>query len=141
MRHVKPIAKYIKREVVGVGAYSLAVLVSFAYNVGMGAFKKSSVWKYFQAGDVEKAAYRLRKWVKADGKVRRGLKLRRLTEERILMGTVHLIREKQIEKWARGQELTVEERIRNIRHSEAALQRTLDEVRKELDEKKKQLRK
>jgi len=58
-------------------------LVSFAYNVGAGAFKKSELLKKLNAGDYKGAADELPKWNKSKGEVLKGL-VRRRDEERKL---------------------------------------------------------
>lgn len=58
-------------------------LVSFAYNVGAGAFKKSDLLKKLNASDYKGAADELPKWNKSKGKVLKGL-VRRREEERKL---------------------------------------------------------
>ena len=60
--------------------------VSLAYNIGAGAFKKSSALRHFNAGDKGKAADALMMWNKAGGKVLAGL-VRRRTAERALFLT------------------------------------------------------
>lgn len=57
-----------------------SALVSFAYNVGSGAFRSSSVLKAVNAGDFEAVPRRLQLWVKAGGKVLPGLVRRRAAE-------------------------------------------------------------
>lgn len=61
-------------------------LVSFAFNVGVGAMARSSVVRHFNAGDIEKAAGAFLLWNKANGKVLPGL-TRRRREERDLFLT------------------------------------------------------
>lgn len=58
-------------------------LVSFAYNVGAGAFKKSELLKKLNAGDYKGAADEFPKWNKSKGEVLKGL-VRRRDEERKL---------------------------------------------------------
>ena len=60
--------------------------VSLAYNIGAGAFKKSSALRHFNAGDKGKAADALTMWNKVGGKVLAGL-VRRRTAERALFLT------------------------------------------------------
>jgi lysozyme len=60
--------------------------VSLAYNIGSGAFKKSSALRHFNAGETEKAADALLLWNKAGGKVLSGL-VRRRAAERVLFLT------------------------------------------------------
>lgn len=57
--------------------------VSLAYNIGPGAFKKSSALRHFNAGDKTRAADAFLLWNKAGGKVLQGLVNRR-KEERTL---------------------------------------------------------
>jgi GH24 family phage-related lysozyme (muramidase) len=60
-----------------------SALVSFAYNVGLGNFRKSSVLKAANAGDREAVARRLQLWVKAGGKTLPGLVKRRAAEAQL----------------------------------------------------------
>ncbi len=55
-------------------------MVSLAYNIGLGAFSKSTCLKRFNAGDIEGAAEALTWFNKAGGKVLRGLVRRREAE-------------------------------------------------------------
>jgi lysozyme len=55
-------------------------LVSFAYNVGVGAFRKSSVLSAVNAGEMDKVPRRLNLWVKAGGRTLPGLMKRRAAE-------------------------------------------------------------
>lgn len=55
--------------------------VSLAYNIGPGAFKKSSALRHFNAGDKERAAKSILLWNKAGGKVLKGLVRRREAEK------------------------------------------------------------
>ena len=47
---------------------SFSALVSFAYNVGLGAFKSSSVLKAVNAEEFGAVPQRLQLWVKAGGR-------------------------------------------------------------------------
>ena len=58
-------------------------MVSLAYNIGVGAFSKSTCLRRFNAGDIDGAADALTWFNKAGGKVLRGL-VRRREEERDL---------------------------------------------------------
>ena len=58
-------------------------LVSFAYNVGVGALKQSTALRKLNAGDYTGAADALTMWTKCNGKVLAGL-VRRRKEERAL---------------------------------------------------------
>jgi lysozyme len=57
-----------------------SALVSFAFNVGIGAFRGSSVLAAVNAGDFAAVPDRLQRWVKADGRVLPGLERRRKAE-------------------------------------------------------------
>lgn len=57
-----------------------SALVSFAFNVGIGAFRSSSVLKAVNAGDFGAVPDRLALWVKAKGKTLPGLVRRRAAE-------------------------------------------------------------
>ena len=61
-------------------------LVSFAYNVGVGALKQSTALRKLNAGDYTGAADALTMWTKCNGKVLAGL-VRRRKEERALFLT------------------------------------------------------
>lgn len=57
-----------------------AALVSFAFNVGVGAFKKSTLLKKLNAGDFSSVPSELARWNKVGGKVSAGLANRRAAE-------------------------------------------------------------
>jgi lysozyme len=57
-----------------------SALVSFAFNVGAGAFRRSSVLKAVNEGRFEAVPHRLMLWVKADGRRLEGLARRRKAE-------------------------------------------------------------
>jgi hypothetical protein len=63
-----------------VSAEQFSALVSFAFNVGIGAFRRSSVLKAVNAGDFTAVPERLKLWVKADGRRLEGLVRRRAAE-------------------------------------------------------------
>lgn len=62
-----------------------AAYVSLAYNIGPGAFKKSSTLRHFNACDKERAAKNILLWNKAGGKVLRGLVRRREAERALFL--------------------------------------------------------
>lgn len=62
--------------------------VSLAYNIGPGAFKKSSALRFFNAGDKEGAAKAILFWSKAGGKVLKGLTRRREAEFKLFLTPV-----------------------------------------------------
>lgn len=55
-------------------------LVSFAFNIGTGAFAKSTLLKKLNAGDYAAVPQELARWVKNDGKTMAGLVTRRASE-------------------------------------------------------------
>lgn len=57
-----------------------AAILSFAYNLGLGALKASTLRKRINAGRWSDAKEELKKWNKAGGRVLRGLVLRREAE-------------------------------------------------------------
>ncbi|KAA0015513.1 lysozyme [Salinicola corii] len=64
-----------------------AALGSFVFNVGGGAFARSTLLKKLNAGDIVGACNQLPRWVYADGKRLRGLVTRRAEERTLcLMG-------------------------------------------------------
>lgn len=62
-----------------------SALVSFAYNVGVGALAKSTLLRKFNAGDIEGAANEFLRWNKAAGKVLAGLTRRREAERDLFL--------------------------------------------------------
>jgi lysozyme len=61
-------------------------LVAFSYNVGSGAFCRSTLVRKLNAGDYEGACKELLRWNRAGGKVVRGLVNRREQEYKLCMG-------------------------------------------------------
>ena len=64
--------------------------VCFAFNVGVGGFKKSSVLKAHNRGDYQAAARAFGMWVKAGGKVFTGLTRRRAAEASLYLEPVDI---------------------------------------------------
>ena len=62
-------------------------LVSFAYNVGLGAFRNSTLLRKLNDGDYEGAAEQFGRWYKAGGKIMQGLVKRRWTRSRRWSGS------------------------------------------------------
>ena len=60
-------------------------LTSFTYNVGVGAFKGSTLLRRLNSGDYEGASKELLRWNKVDGKVVRGLSNRREDERQLFV--------------------------------------------------------
>ena len=62
-----------------------AALTSFAYNVGVGNFKRSTLLRKLNAGDTIGACNELTRWVFARGKYLKGLMRRREAERALCM--------------------------------------------------------
>ncbi|EKZ9178159.1 lysozyme [Vibrio vulnificus] len=60
-----------------------AALYSFTYNVGVGAFSRSTLLKKLNAGETTQACEELKRWVYAGGKKWKGLMSRREIEEEV----------------------------------------------------------
>jgi lysozyme len=65
-----------------------AAFVSLAYNIGVGAFKRSSALKHFNAGRIELVPDAMRMWKKAGGKTVQGLINRREAEVTLFLKPV-----------------------------------------------------
>ncbi len=60
-------------------------LVSFAYNVGTGAFRKSTLLRKLNQGDTDNAAREFSRWVHAGKKICPGLVRRRKEEQKLFL--------------------------------------------------------
>lgn len=60
-----------------------SALVSLVYNIGVGAFEKSTLLRKLNAGDFAGAAEQFDRWNKAGGKVLNGLVKRRAAERKL----------------------------------------------------------
>ena len=60
-------------------------LVSFSYNVGVGAFGDSTLLKLLNAGDIDGASKQFERWNKTGGKVSNGLTRRRNAEKALFL--------------------------------------------------------
>ena len=60
-------------------------LVSFVFNIGIGAFKRSSLLRKLNAGDHAAVPRELMRWTRGGGKVLAGLKRRREAEAKLWM--------------------------------------------------------
>lgn len=65
-----------------------AAFVSLAYNIGPGAFRKSSALRHFNQGNKAKAADAILMWNRAGGKVLKGLQNRRAEERALFLAPV-----------------------------------------------------
>lgn len=64
----------------------LASAISFSYNIGVGAYSKSSVARDFNAGNLKQGCQDMLKYVYAGGKYNQGLANRRKQEYNICIG-------------------------------------------------------
>jgi lysozyme len=74
-----------KRITVPVTDNQLGALTSLAYNIGVGAFSKSTLLIKLNAGDYAGAADQFLAWKKAGGKVMQGLLNRRQDERKVFL--------------------------------------------------------
>jgi len=65
-------------------------MVALAFNIGLGAFGKSSILRKFNAGDSQGAADAFLMWNKAGGRVLAGLTRRRNAERALFLGDIAL---------------------------------------------------
>lgn len=80
-KHMRSAVKAVDESVkVNLNDYQKAALISFTYNMGVTAFKQSTLLKKLNAGDRKGACDELRRWIYADGKVWKGLIERREIE-------------------------------------------------------------
>ena len=63
----------------------LGAMTSLAYNIGMGAFRGSTLLRRFNAGDKAGAAMEFPRWNKAGGRVMKGLVSRRADERAVFV--------------------------------------------------------
>ena len=84
--HVNAIEKDVSKLVkVTLTQNQFDALVSFAYNVGIGAFGDSTLLKLLNAGDIDNASKQFERWNKAGGKVSNGLIRRRNAEKALFL--------------------------------------------------------
>ncbi|MDZ8739087.1 lysozyme [Escherichia coli] len=76
----KAVDRYVK---VDMNNYQRAALISFSYNIGVDAFKKSTLLKKINKGDFKGACKEMDRWVYDNGRYIQGLKNRRDIERAI----------------------------------------------------------
>lgn len=85
----------INRDVtVSINQNQFDALVDFAFNLGIGALKNSTLWRKLNAGDFAGAAAEFPKWDMAGGKHIKGLLARRIREQSLFLG--------KVSKWKSG---------------------------------------
>lgn len=83
-KHMQPAIKAVNESVkVSLNDYQKAALYSFTYNVGVSAFKSSTLLKNLNAKDTKGACDELRRWTYAGGKQWKGLIERREVEREL----------------------------------------------------------
>ena len=66
--------------------HEFSALVSWCFNLGMGAFQRSTLRQALLRGDKEAAMESLVKYCRAGGKILKGLQNRRLDERKLFLG-------------------------------------------------------
>ena len=87
-KHLAPVKKAVDAAVkVPIDEYTRAALYSFAFNVGITAFRNSALLRHLNAGDTAGACNDLREWVYVNKQRNRGLINRREIDRQVcLMG-------------------------------------------------------
>lgn len=76
----------VERQVYyGLAPHQFDALVSLVYNIGIGAFMKSTLLKKLDAQDILGAADEFLRWNKVKGKVNKGLVNRRAKERKVFL--------------------------------------------------------
>jgi len=78
----KAVKKYVEVELT---QNQYDALVSFVYNIGAGAFKKSTLLRKLNKGDYFGASKEFKRWNRGGGKVLKGLVKRRKAEEELFL--------------------------------------------------------
>ncbi|HDL7594170.1 TPA: lysozyme [Yersinia enterocolitica] len=85
-KDLAPVQRTVDTTVkVPLSKYQKAALYSFTYNVGQGAFTKSTLLKKLNTGDIKGACDELRRWTYAGGKPWKGLQNRREIERELCL--------------------------------------------------------
>jgi lysozyme len=77
-------AKGTLRLCPGLTGAGLCAIADFAYNLGLGKLRASTLRRKINAGDMETAKMELHKWVRGGGRILPGLVLRRQAEAALL---------------------------------------------------------
>lgn len=64
----------------------LGAMTSLAYNIGLGAFRDSTLLRKFNAGDIAGAEAQFHRWNRAGGRIMKGLSNRRADEAAVFRG-------------------------------------------------------
>lgn len=76
----------VSRMIGAVPQYRFDALVSFAFNVGIGALRRSTLLKLAKAGDIAGAGNQFMRWNKVGGIVNKGVNARRAQERLMFLG-------------------------------------------------------
>lgn len=86
MRALEKFALQVRPRITApINPNEFGAFLSLAYNIGPGAFAKSSALRKFNAGDKAGAANAILLWNKAGGKVLKGLERRRVAERALFL--------------------------------------------------------
>ena len=80
-----PIEIYLSAVFPSLNQNQFDALASFCFNVGLGAFEKSTLFARLKAGDLPGAASQFARWVHGGGKVLPGLVKRRAAERDLFL--------------------------------------------------------
>lgn len=81
-----PIEAFLAQAVPTATQGQFDACASLAYNIGLGAFRKSTLLARFRAGDIPGAAAQFARWVNSNGKPLPGLIRRRKAEMAMFLG-------------------------------------------------------
>ena len=70
---------------VSLSQHQFDALVSLAFNIGLGAFRASTLVRKLNAGDIAGAAGQFARWNRGDGRVLPGLVVRRAAEAALFL--------------------------------------------------------
>lgn len=82
MKFMQGVRRAVKTDI---SAEELAAYTSFSYNVGLDAFRRSTLLRRLNAGDREGACNQLTRWVYAGGRKLQGLVNRREDERKLCL--------------------------------------------------------
>lgn len=80
------VARYLNDTLPGLNQHQFDALVSFVFNVGIGAFRTSTLRRRIFVDDFAGAASEFSRWNKAGGKILAGLIRRRNAERALFLG-------------------------------------------------------
>ena len=83
-----PIEIYLSAVFPALNQNQFDALASFCFNVGLGAFEKSTLFSRLKAGDLVGAASQFPRWVHANGQILPGLVKRRAAERELFLTPV-----------------------------------------------------